>query len=70
MSGVKTPDEIRTLRREAEAGIRKAEGQLEVARARLRAIHLLCEHPYPLARKHYDGSASSVCPDCGFETTR
>lgn len=65
---------IAERRAEAEQAVRDAEGELEIAKARLSSVRISCSHPKLKAwtKRHYDGSTTDYteCPDCGMETAR
>lgn len=47
--------------------IRAAQGEVDVARARLRVIQMQCDHPNTFRTSHM-GDPGTRCPDCGHST--
>ena len=59
-----TQAEIRKRRKELEQELRKAEGDVKVAQAKLDALEGQCEHPKAFKTSHM-GESCRDCPDCG-----
>lgn len=51
----------------ARRAIKAAQGEVEVAYAKLRVIQMQCDHPNTFKTSHM-GDSGTHCPDCGRST--